>query len=132
MKRMLSIALLAAAGCAPLAPQQPSASDRAALQSALSGRMAGPQVNCIDQRSLRSNRSIGEGAILFEGVGRAIYVNSPPSGCPLLRSGRTLVTRSIGGQLCRGDIVSVIDMTSGMHLGSCALGGFTPYRLQRR
>ena len=39
-----------------------------------------------------------------------------------------LVTRSQGSQLCRGDIGTVTDMTSGMVVGSCALGDFVPYK----
>lgn len=132
MKRILPISLLAAAAaCTPAVPVALSPSQQAQLGEALAGRSAGPAIACVNQRHLRGNRSIGEAAVLFEGVGSTVYVNRPPGGCPLLNLGRTLVTRTIGTQLCRGDIVSVVDMTSGMHLGSCALGEFTPYRRQR-
>jgi hypothetical protein len=35
--------------------------------------------------------------------------------------------RSQSGQLCRGDIAFVVDLTSGTQYGGCGLGDFTPY-----
>ena len=132
MKRILGISMLAvAAGCAASAPVQLSANEQSRLGEALAGRVAGPAVNCVSQRNLRGNRSIGEGVILFESTGGVVYVNRPPAGCPSLGFGRTLVTRTTGTQLCRGDTATVVDMSSGMGFGGCALGDFTPYRRTR-
>jgi hypothetical protein len=37
------------------------------------------------------------------------------------------VTRSSGSGLCRGDIARVADVSTGMIVGSCAVGDFIPY-----
>jgi hypothetical protein len=48
--------------------------------------------------------------------------------CSLLKSGfYTLVTRSNGMGLCRGDIADVADVRTGMTVGSCAIGDWVPY-----
>jgi hypothetical protein len=128
MKRILPfLPLLLVAGCTAEPPAAASESDAARLAAALEGRTAGPPVSCVNQQSLRGNRSIGEGAILFDGPGGTIYVNRPPAGCPRIDAGRTLVTRTTTGQLCRGDIVNVVDVPSGTEYGSCGLGDFVPY-----
>jgi hypothetical protein len=60
-----------------------------------------------------------------------IYVNRPAGGCPELRVGYALKTRTTSSQLCRGDIVEVFDPLNGFSSGACALGDFTPYRRLR-
>lgn len=133
MKRILALSLgaLAASACAPADPvARAEAAERNDMELAelLRDRTAEPAVSCVQQRLMRSNRSIGEGAVIFEGTNGRLYVNRPPAGCPELDSGRTLITRTPSTQLCRGDIVNVVDLTSGMHYGACGLGDFTPYR----
>jgi len=133
MKTILALTLigLTAASCAPADPIE--SADRAdreamALADALRGRTAGEPMSCVNQRDLRGNRSAGEGAIIFDGPGTLIYVNRPPAGCPDLDSGRSLLTRTSGTGLCRGDIVTVFDPLTGNQYGSCGLGDFVPYR----
>ena len=129
MKKIAGISLLAiAAACTPVAPAELTAGEQSELSAALAGRSAGAAASCVTQRTLRGNRSIGEGAILFESHGGMVYVNRPAGGCPSLEPGKTLLTRNSGMQLCRGDVVTVVDAFSGTHYGSCALGDFTPYR----
>ncbi len=133
MKKIVAISLatLAAAACAPAAPLEMTEAAQSQLAEELRGRVAGPPVSCVSQHLLRGNRSIGEGAIIFDSTSNLLYVNRPPAGCPELRHGRALVTRTSTGQLCRGDIASVLDTASGMQFGSCGLGDFTPYRRTR-
>lgn len=100
---------------------------RAQMTAELEGRVAGEPVTCVNMRELRGNRSTEDGAIIFEGSGGRIYVNSPPGGCPSLNFGRALVTRTPSTQLCRGDIARVVDTATGMEMGSCGLGEFVPY-----
>ncbi len=132
MKKIILLPLIAlAAGCTAAAgdaPEEMSANAQSRLAEELRGRTAGQTTSCVQQRTLRGNRSVGESAILFEGPGNVIYVNRPPAGCPELDTGRALVTRTISNQLCRGDIATVVDPVSGITYGSCGLGDFTPYR----
>ena len=132
---MLCAAILAA-GCAhnrgPEATtpaQAQAAEDEAGLAAALSGRIAGPPQDCVNQLDLGGNRSYGRDVILFSGrTNDVVYVNRPAGGCPDLYSGRALKTKSTTTRLCRGDIVTVFDPFSGVEFGSCGLGEFTPYR----
>ena len=133
MKKAVTLSLLAlCAACTDQRPIEPSAEARSQLAVAVEGREAGPPQDCVSQRDLTSNRSAGEGALIFETRSRnLIYVNRPPAGCPTLDSGRTLISRTPSDRLCRGDIVNVADLVSGTSYGSCGLGDFTPYRRVR-
>jgi hypothetical protein len=105
----------------------------ASLEAALAGyEQSGPAVSCVNRRDLGSNRSAGEGAIIFEGRTRSrIWVNRPAGGCPSLEFNRTLITSAPSSQLCSGDIARVVDLGSSVEHGGCALGEFTPYRRRR-
>jgi hypothetical protein len=132
MKQIIALAALslAAAGCTASAEDQAIA--RADGEATLAAELrnyqpSGAPVSCIPLRNLSGNRSAGEGAVIF-GTGSRVWVNRPPAGCPLINDGRTLTLRTSGSQLCRGDIVNVVDAGSGIQYGSCGLGDFTPYR----
>ena len=128
---LISCAALAAGACTPADPvatAQRIEAGEMQLAEATRGRTAGEPVSCVNQRTLRGNRSAGEGAIIFDGPGNTLYVNRPPAGCPELNPGRALRTRTTSTQLCRGDIATVFDPVSGIEYGSCGLGDFTPYR----
>jgi hypothetical protein len=135
---MLFAAILAA-GCTHNGGPEASArartqatEDEAGLAAALSGRIAVPPQNCVNERDLGGNKSYGRGVIVFSGsTNDVVYVNRPAAGCPDLASGRALKTRTPMTQLCRGDIVTVFDPVSGFEYGSCSLGEFTPYRRAR-
>ena len=130
MNRIVILSLAAlTAGCTAQEPVELTADAQTQLTEELRGRTAGVTTNCVSQRDLGGNRSVGESVLLFEGrTSSVIYVNRPPAGCPKLDSGRALRTRTPTTQLCSGDIVSVFDPVSGTEYGSCGLGEFTPYR----
>lgn len=134
MKHLLILSLLPlalsplVAGHTPAKPDELSSKQKTELDTVIRGRTAGPKMACVQQRDLGSNRSIGEGMILFEGKGRTLYINRPPAGCSELTFNKALVTKTYGDRLCRGDIVKVVDIQSGIDFGSCSLGDFTPYR----
>jgi hypothetical protein len=136
---ILLFAAILAAGCThnggpqvSARAQAQAAEDEAGLAAALSGRIAGPPQDCVDQGDLGGNKSYGRGVILFSGrTNDVVYVNRPAGGCPDLNLGRALKTRTTMTQLCRGDIVTVFDPISGTEYGGCGLGQFTPYRLAR-
>lgn len=125
---VLAAALLAA-GCAMEEEAlEMSPTEEARLAEALEGRVRGEPQDCVPMRAVRGNRSIGDSAILFEGVGDTVWVNRPAGGCPSLDFGRSLLITTTMTQLCRGEIVSVIDPVSGTSFGGCGLGEFVPYR----
>ncbi len=133
MKKFLSLPLAALAGCmAEAPPADLSAEAESRLAAQLEGRVAGPPQSCVRQQDLLGNESVGEGAIVFRArTSGLVYVNRPAAGCPEIRAGRALVTRTTMTQLCRGDIAEVIDPVSGISYGACGLGDFTPYRRVR-
>ena len=132
--RMLLFPLMAlTAGCMADRPMEMSAAAQSQLAEELRGRVqAGPPQQCVSTRNLRGNRSVGEGAIIFGTTGSdLVYVNRPPAGCPEIRPGRALRTRTTTTQLCAGDIAEVFDPVQNFGFGGCGLGEFTPYRRAR-
>jgi len=96
------------------------------LEHVLANRVEQRTVSCVNLRDLGGNRTVGD-AIVFGDHQRRIYVNHPPAGCPELGTDRALTFRTTMTQLCRGDIVTVVDLSSRSMAGSCSLGDFTPY-----
>jgi hypothetical protein len=136
---VLLFAAILTTGCAGVRGPQASANaqaqaakDEADLAAALSGRTAGLPQDCVNEHDLGDNRTYGRSIILFSGrTDEVVYVNRLPVGCPGLDFGRALKTRTTTSQLCRGDVVTVLDPASGAEYGSCSLGEFTPYRRTR-
>lgn len=85
--------------------------------------------SCIPLRTIESTRIVDPSAIIYKVSSRKLYVNQPDDGrCTALRKERALVTRTTTGNLCRMDIVRVIDPPTPIDFGSCILGDFTEYR----
>jgi hypothetical protein len=138
MRKLLGIAAaLAAAGCAADAQVEADRTamaerTEASLAEQLRGyRPAGPPLSCVNLRQLHGNRSAGEGAIVFRASGGRLYVNRPAAGCPQMQFGRHLQFRTTTSQICRGEIVTVVEPSFGGDFGSCVLGDFEPYRKAR-
>lgn len=126
---MLATAVVGLCACATASePEQRSAKDQATYDRMLAGKVAGKAEKCLPTRRSNDMTVIDDNTILFRD-GRTVYVNQPLGGCNNLhQSGRALVTKNFGPQLCRGDLATVVDNTSGMTLGACSLGDFVPYR----
>jgi hypothetical protein len=126
---LILLAGVAAAGCTTEGPPAPTAAQQAGLDAALVGRTEGKPVPCVDLFLMQGNHGYGEGTILFEGKSKNIvWLNHPPAGCPDLNPFRALRSRTPANHLCRGDIVTIFDPSSGVEYGSCGLGDFIPYR----
>jgi hypothetical protein len=130
--RVISILLVGAvlASCAA-APPQPTRTAEAQrqFQLALQGKVAQPPINCLPSYKSGDMKTIDPNTILFrDGTSRA-YVAHMQGGCTGLGAGHyALVTRQFGGMgLCRGDIAQVVDTMTGIPVGSCVFGDFTPY-----
>lgn len=119
---------LAACATAMSQPEQRSARAQAQYDRLLAGKTPGKPAKCLPLQRSNDMVVIDDDTILYRD-GRTTYVNKPLGGCNQLGNGSyALVTRSQGSQLCRGDIANVTDMTSGITVGSCALGDFVPYK----
>ena len=129
MRTILLVPLAALAACTAAADEvETSPADQAALTEALAGRTAGDPVACVRSQELRGNRSVGERMILFDGPGNTVYVNRTRSSCPRIQPWNALRWQSTQTAMCAGEIVRVFDPTTGVELGACGLGEFTPYR----
>lgn len=133
MRNLILSLLVLTAGCAATpreiaASQARDASDQEKLGKALAGLTPGKPVTCIDQ--IRTRQVAGYGpTILYTVNNGLIYRSDTAGGCSNV--GRdVLVTRTISGQLCRGDIAQTVDSSSRFPTGSCSFGDFIPYRKQ--
>ena len=123
--------LLAAAtltGCMTQPPPATrSAEAQAEFQKLTAGRIAGEPMTCLPHSRAGNMVPIDNSTVVFKD-GSRVYVNHLIGECSLLKSGfYTLVTRSSGIGLCRGDIADVADVSTGSVLGSCAIGDWVPY-----
>lgn len=132
MRRMMIalpvlLAACASAGMAEDRPPQLTEKQKATLDRALEGKVAGEPQSCISLTQRADLQVISDDLLLYK-AGRTVYVNRVMGSCNGLSFGRTLVTNVWGSQICRGDIARVADLSAGMLTGSCALGDFVPYR----
>lgn len=129
----LPILMLASALIAnPAVAKDRAAAGEAELARIVEGRTAGKPVNCINLRDIRSSEIVPDLGIVYRMNNGTLMVNRP-EGAPILDRDDILVTRTIGTQLCRIDIVNLVDRTSQMPSGSLALNDFLPYsRLPRK
>jgi hypothetical protein len=117
--------LLFTAGCATTGKPPQAASDPA-MAKALAGKVAGAPKSCISLTESRSSTTYRE-AILYRVNRNLVYLNDLGK-CSALRRDNIQVTDVRGSQLCRGDIVRMVDRGSGMQMGACAFSDFVPYR----
>ncbi len=120
-----AILLLAGLTAADAAQHRPDPA-MAKIEKQLRGLKAGEPMRCL-RRDKANEILTADGVILYiAGKGR-VWRNDVVGHCNGLARGDVVVTRSISGQLCDGDIVQTRAPTGGMFTGSCSLGKFTPY-----
>ncbi|ANY19235.1 hypothetical protein A6F68_00706 [Tsuneonella dongtanensis] len=126
---MRLIATAAALAAAALAAGPSVAAERltgeAKLAKMLEGRVAGEPRSCINTFTNRESTVIDETAVVY-GRGRTIWVNRTANPDDLNRWDALLV-RQHGPQLCRQDIVTTFDPSTGMYTGNVFLTDFVPY-----
>lgn len=129
MRAWVGMAAMLLAGCVgnqeprPLTPKQ-----TAELDKALAGKVAGEKVSCINREPQSNLTVISNNVLLYKVSRKLVYKNELIGSCNGLTYGDTMIVRSFGSQLCRGDFTSSANLMTGMITGSCALGDFTPYR----
>jgi hypothetical protein len=120
----LSTAILIVSGSALAAGKDEPGAELAKM---LEGRVAGPPVTCIDLPQAQGSRVIDRTAVVYD-FGSTIYVNYPQSGANVLSSDDILLTKTFSTQLCKMDIVRMVDRTGGFPKGFISLGPFIPYK----
>ena len=119
------------ASCAPLdsTPQPLTDKQSALLAKALNGKVAGEPVNCISDFNATNLIRVSDDILLYRVSGRLVYQNRLRSSCPgLARDSDIIVSEQFGSQKCRGDLLKLVDRTSGIQGPVCSLGEFVPYR----
>lgn len=99
----------------------------AELAKLLEGRVAGPPVNCISLSQAQGTRVIDHTAIVYD-FGTTIYVNYPRGSASSLSSDDILLTKTFSTQLCKMDIVRMVDRTGHFPKSFVSLGPFIPYK----
>lgn len=101
----------------------------ALLERNLGGKVAGRPVSCIPSSTNTNTIRVSDSVLLYRTSGRLVYKNDLRQSCPgLARDNDIIVSQTSGTGPCRGDIIRLVDRTSGIGGPSCVLGEFTPYR----
>lgn len=124
-------ATLASCAVAPQPGRSAKAENR--FQQLLAGKVAGEAVSCLPSYRANDMVVIDDQTIAFREGSSRVWVANLTHSCSNLGSGHyALVTKRSGGTgLCRGDIGQVADLTTGITVGSCVFGDFTPYERTR-
>lgn len=125
-----SASLLASCSNVDSTPKPLTEKQSTVLAKQIKGKIAGEPINCIDRRNTDNLIRVSDNILLYKVSGRLVYKNElKGGGCPgLARDNDIIVTETFGGQYCEGDLVKLVDRTSGMQGPACVLGKFTPYR----
>ena len=124
---LLIAGVTALLGAAPAPDGERSTRAQAKLDKALAGRVAGATGDCVDVARLSGPSIIDSRTILYRDMSRRVWRNDLPEMCGILRPERIVVLQLQGNQLCRGDAIDILDRGLNVPMGSCRLGGFTPY-----
>lgn len=120
----LTAASLAAAGCMH---DRATADDRgeARLAAMLAGRVAGEPRSCIPAYGASRLQIVDRTAVVYD-AGGTIWVSRPSDPRSLDTRDVMLVQRT-GSQLCKQDVVRMVDRTGGFMTGVIFLDDFVPY-----
>lgn len=116
---LLALAFATTTAATARAPDTPEA--------ALAGRVAGKPTSCINQTQIDDSHLYPDGRILYRMRGGPDYLNAAGPGCATNAISPVMVSSTPSTQLCRGDILRIVDATSRMFYGSCGLADFVPY-----
>ncbi len=130
---VLPLSLLTSCGEVDSTPKPLTDKQSAQLTKELEGKVAGKPVNCISDFTSTNLVRISDNILLYRVSGNLVYQNKLRYGCPgLARDNDIIVSEQFGGQKCRGDIIRLVDRSSGIQGPSCSLGEFVPYRKEKK
>lgn len=120
--RYILAAALAAAGCATTASEPVNESAAARLAGL---QRSGDKQACLNLRLINQITAVDEKTLLIRAGANNWYVSDLPSRCSgaVGRGNRIEYTTSLP-QLCRNDILRIVDNQNGFLTGSCGMGSF--------
>ncbi len=84
----------------------------------------GETVNCVSMRST-DIKAIDENRLLFKVGVNDYYLNETRSACNDVDSNFTRIDVELfGSRLCSGEVLRIVDQSSGIYQGACSLGVF--------
>lgn len=130
---MMLAAPIALAACASAYEPRPLTDKQTSeLDKALAGKVPGEKMACISRAPATNLQVISNNVVLYRVNRKLVYKNELIGGCSGLTAGDTLILRSFGSQMCRGDFATTANLMTGMQTGACALGDFVPYRTPKK
>ncbi len=128
----LPLTLVAACGKVDSTPKPLTEKQSAVLMKELKGKVAGKPVKCISDLNTTNTIRVSDNILLYRVSGRLVYQNTLRSACSgLARDDDIMLSEQFGSQKCNGDIIRLVDRTTGMTGGVCSLGDFVPYRSEK-
>lgn len=122
-RSLLFTGVLALGACASASTAESKTSERAAERLAEFDR-TGEVTNCLSTRQINSITALDDYHFLVR-VGLNKYYLNEVSRCSGAASNFNRLQYNLhGSQLCRNEIIRVVDNSSGFTVGSCGLGGF--------
>lgn len=129
MRGWMGMAPLLLAACTGSYEPWPLTDKQAAeLDKALAGKVPGEKQSCINREPQTNLTVISNNVLLYRVSRKLVYKNELIGSCNGLTYGDTMIVRSFGSQLCRGDFTTTANLQTGITSGACALGDFIPYR----
>ena len=128
---VFALPAMLAASCAPVdsTPQPLTEKQSITLSKQLDGKVAGAPQRCISDFNATNVIRVSDDMLLYRVSGNLVYQNNLRGTCNGLASDRDIiVSEQFGGQKCNGDLLRMVDRTSGIQGGFCSLGDFVPYR----
>jgi Family of unknown function (DUF6491) len=130
---ILPVFLLAACGEVDSTPKPLSEKQSTLLAKELDNKTAGAPVNCISDFNATNLVRVSDDILLYRVSGNLVYQNKLRYSCPgLARDSDIIVSEQFGGQKCRGDLIRLVDRSSGIQGPTCSLGEFVPYRRDKK
>jgi hypothetical protein len=124
-----TLPLVASCGQVDSTPKPLTEKQTALLAKELDGKIAGKPVSCISDFLGTNVIRVSDDILLYRVSGNLVYKNDLRSSCPgLARDDDIIVSEQFSSQKCRGDLLRLVDRTSGISGPVCSLGDFVPYR----
>ncbi len=124
------LAIVALASCTTATPPPTrDARAQARYEQLVGGKVAQAPISCLPSYNANDMVTIDGRTIAFRVGSSTTYIAHLSPGCELVATGTyALLSRQFGGTgVCRGDIQHVIDTSSHMTVGSCAIDEIVPY-----
>jgi hypothetical protein len=125
--------LLASCGQMDSTPAPLTEKQTALLAKELDGKVAGKPVSCISDFNSTNMVRVSDDILLYRVSGNLVYKNNLRSTCSgLARDDDIIVSEQFSSQKCSGDLLRLVDRTSGIQGPVCSLGEFVPYRKDKK